>query len=384
MALNPVFILGSATTPFGELWDQSLTTLAYDASIEALRESGVELDEVDLLIVSNFLASQLEGRSHLGSLIAEKLGLECANLVVEGACASGGLAVRQAIAALKSSQAKNVLVVGVEKMTDVDSQIATSALTAAAGEEEAASGVTFPGLYAIIAQNYLSSFGLRDNDLATFPVQAHRHAKLNPNAQFRSEISIDQVNTSGLIADPLRLMHCAPISDGASALVLSINPTTKNQVAITGSSQTTDTLSLAARESLNELRSVARLRKDLEAQGFDMDEVGAVELHDCFSITHALILEGLGLCKKGEAPAMVAGGFGDIESDGLTINPSGGLKACGHPIGATGVRQIHELAVQMRKTAGKRQVNDTKKFLAVNLGGTGATGVGHVVERIKI
>ena len=375
-------IAGVYQTKFGELWDKSIADLVAEAANGAVKDAGIGLKHIETVYVGSMLAPVVSGQSHLGAVVAQVLGVKVPVAVVEAACASGGVAVRQATLAVESGRYKNALVIGVEKMTDVDSQeIAESLMAAASSEEERKSGITFPGLYALMARAYLNKFGLEPAVLNGVAVKNHGHASLNDLAQLQFCISEADVDKSALVADPLRLLHCSPISDGAAAVVLrqSGRDEGHKKVWLVGSGQASDTLSLAKRESVVELAATKMAgREALKEAGVSIKEVDVLEVHDCFSIAEIMAVEDLGLAKKGKGSQWLKrhGRLGQKQ----VINTSGGLKACGHPVGATGVKQIVEVTRQLRGELGQRQVKGAKLGLTHNVGGSGGTAVVHVLS----
>lgn len=366
-----VFVTGAATTKFGELWGVSPRSLAREAVFGALKDARIESKNVDALFVGNMLSGILGGQEHLGAFFAEELGLSVPAFKIEGACASGGLAVHLGVQSIVSGQYKTVVILGLEKMTDHKPEDVATALMGAGSEEERTAGATFPGLYAILARAHMEKFGTTEEDLAAVAVKNHFHASLNPNAQFRNQVTIEQVLKSSKIADPLKLLDCSPISDGASALVITSK---KSNVKVLASSVATDTLGLAQRESLTELKATREAGvKAYKQAGVTPKDIDFAEVHDCFTIAEILAIEDLGFCKKGEA----------TKKTHLVVNPSGGLKGCGHPVGATGVKQIVELVEQLRGRGGARQVKNARVGLAHNVGGSGATSVIHILCKVQ-
>ncbi|MFZ5845035.1 MAG: beta-ketoacyl synthase N-terminal-like domain-containing protein, partial [Patescibacteria group bacterium] len=255
-----IYVVGAATTKFGELWGVSPRALAREVVGEALKDAGVAPHQVQALFVGNMLSGMLGGQEHLGAFFAEELGLPVPAFKVEGACASGGLAVHSAISSLLAGQYETVVVLGVEKMTDHKPEDVATALMGAGSEEERAAGATFPSLYALLAQIHRQRFGTTEEELAVVAVKNHFHASLNPKAQFHNVITTQQVLKSSCIADPLKLLDCSPISDGAAAVILTANPKFQAQnpqknIKIVASAVTTDTLGLAQRKSLTELKA---------------------------------------------------------------------------------------------------------------------------------
>ncbi len=381
--MQNIFILGTGITKFGELWDVSPKTLARQAFNEALAEANISKNKIEALFVGNMMSGILGGQEHLGAFYADVLGLRVPAFKIEGACASGGLSSHAGINAVLSGMYKTVAVLGIEKMTDHKPEDTASALMGAGSEAERMSGATFPGLYAILAQAHMKKYGTTHAELAGISVKNHFHASLNPNAQFHSKVTVEQVLKSPPVSDPLTLLECSPISDGAAMILITSDRklTKGNPVKIAASAVATDTLGLPERESLTELAATkVASQKAFKIAGLTPKDVDVAEVHDCFSIAEILALEDVGFFKKGEAA-------GQIEkltigkSGHLVINPSGGLKACGHPVGATGVKQIVEIARQLKGLAGKRQVKNAKIGLTQNVGGSGATAVVHILKK---
>lgn len=381
-----VSIIGVATTKFGELWQVSPRRLAGEAVSEALADADVSKDQVQALFVGNMLSGMLGGQEHLGAFFAEELGLDAAAFKIEGACASGGLALHNAVNGLLSGQYETVVALGVEKMTDHKPEDVATVLMGAGSEEERLAGATFPGLYALLARVHMTTFGTTEEQMAAVAVKNHYHASLNPKAQFHSLITVEQVRRSSCIADPLKLLDCSPISDGAAAVVITCGKkmrTKARRVAIAASVVATDTLGLAQRESLLELKAT-RLAAQLAYRqaGIGPREIAVAEVHDCFTIAEILAMEDLGFFKKGQAAKAVERGETQLGTAGsLVVNPSGGLKGCGHPVGATGIKQVVEIVEQLRGDAQKRQVAGARVGLAHNVGGSGATAVVHILKK---
>ncbi len=377
--MRDVAAIGIGITKFGDHWESGLRDLAAEAGLLALKDAGV--DKVDSIYVGNMAGGQFDGQEHIGSLVADYLGLAPVRATrVESACASGGMAVRQGFAEIAAGLADLVLVIGVEKMTDATPDQSTAILATAADQEyEAFAGVTFPGLYAMIATRHMHQYGTTLEQLSMVAVKNHRNAARNPNAQFRNKIDVEQVLRSAQVADPLRLLHCSPISDGAAAVVLCsaelARKFSKAPVKIIGSGQATDTIALHARKDLTTLGAVAAAgRQAFAMAGVTPADIQVAEVHDCFTIAEICITEDLGFVPKGQGGPAVADGITDYGGR-VVINPSGGLKGKGHPVGATGVAQICDIALQIRGEAGEMQLARHEIGLAQNLGGSGATAV---------
>lgn len=377
-------ILGAAVTKFGEHWEKSLIDLASEASFDAIHDAGIDKKQIEAVYVGNMLSGQLQHQEHLGAAVASALGITTGGLKVEGACASGGLAVYTAIQSLLAGTYDTVLVVGAEKMTDFPPAEISAALMGAGSEEERLAGLTFPSLYALIAKAHMQEFGTTREHMAHVAVKNHFHASLNEKAQFPFEVSLDKVLNSSKVTDPFTLLDSSPITDGAAALILSATKNkelrTKNKnVSITASAVATDTISLSERESLVELKATkAAAEKAFAQAGVEHKDINVLEVHDCFTIAEILAMEDLGFCPKGQGGAFIASGVTKLGGK-RPVNTSGGLKGCGHPVGATGVKQIVEIRDQLLGRAGKRQVPGAKVGLTQNVGGTGATVVIHVL-----
>ncbi|MGA9752827.1 MAG: thiolase domain-containing protein [Acidobacteriota bacterium] len=383
--MRDVAIIGIGMTDFGELWNDSLRDLFVKAALEAMDDAGV--DHIDGLVAGCMSPGLFSGQEHIGSLLADYLGqAPVPGVRVESACASGGMALRTGMAYVASGMHDIVLCGGVEKMTDVSGAQATYALATAADQEmEAFHGATFPGLYALIATAHMHKYGTRREDLAQVAVKNHDNGMLNPHAQYRMKITVDQVINSVKVADPLNILDCSPITDGAAAVVivpLEMAKKLKKKpiVKITGSAHATDTIALHQREDLTWLKSTADAAASAYKQaGVKPTDIDFAEVHDCFTIAEICVLEALGVVKKGQG--------GKATRDGLTardgkfpVNTSGGLKSKGHPVGATGIAQIHEIVTQLRGEAGKRQLKGVKRGLAQNMGGSGGSAVVHILE----
>ncbi|EKD84599.1 MAG: hypothetical protein ACD_38C00188G0002 [uncultured bacterium] len=379
-----ISILGTATTKFGELWNISPRALAKEAMISALDASGLKAHQIDALFVGNMLSGILGNQANLGSLLVEELGVNIPAFRIEGACASGGLALHNAVNSLKAYQYRTALVLGIEKMTDHSQDEITNALMAAGSDEERLAGATFPGVYALMAQAYMQKYKVTEEDLAAVSVKNHYHGTLNSKAQFQFEVSISDVMKSSKIADPLKLLDCSPISDGAAAVVITSDENSKkikNNVYIAASEVATDTLSLHDRKSFTSLESVVKASNNAyKKTGIKPKDIDVSEIHDCFSISEAIATEDLGFSEKGEGAIDIAKGKRTLFKGDIICNPSGGLKACGHPVGATGIKQIVEITEQLRGEAGKRQVEKAKIGLTHNVGGSGTVAAIHILR----
>jgi len=379
-----VAVIGVGMNRWGELWEKSHRQIWTEAALEAIADAGV--DRVDALYVGCMSGGLFVGQEHLGALLADQLGMgPIPGTRVESACASGGLAFRQAYLAVASGEHDLVLASGVEKMTDVDGGAATYALSTAADQEyECYHGVTFPGLYAMMARVHMHRYGTTREQLAHVAVKNHAHGLLNPLAQFRSKITVEDVVESVMVADPLRVLDCSPITDGAAAVVLAALPlkgTKRPPVKVAASAAATDTIGLHDREDLAWLRSTeVAAAKAYARAGIAPRDVSFCEVHDCFTIAEVMVIEALGLAERGRGGEAAVSGMTALGGR-VPVNPSGGLKSKGHPVGATGIAQIREAVLQLRGESEGRQVKDARWGLTQNMGGTGASAVVHIFAR---
>jgi acetyl-CoA C-acetyltransferase len=383
-----VAIIGIGCTAFGEFWDRSFRDIIVEAGIAAIEDAGVQGEEIDELFVGNMSAGRFVEQEHISSLIADYAGLASMHVPstrVEAACASGGLALRMGALAIASGHADIAVVAGVEKMTDVSVQAATDMLAAAADREwEGFAGATFPGLYAMIARRHIHEYGTTSEQLASVAVKNHHNATMNPKAQYQNEITVEAVLRSAMIADPLRMLDCSPITDGAAAVVLApadiARKYTDTPIRIRATAQASDTITLHDRDDITTLAAtVAAASRAYKMAGLTAKEIDFAEVHDCFTIAEICAIEDLGFFEKGTGGRVTEDGITAIDGD-LPVNPSGGLKACGHPVGATGIKQAVEVATQLRGDAGKRQVAG-EVGLTHNVGGSGGTAVVHILSR---
>jgi acetyl-CoA C-acetyltransferase len=373
-------------TSFGELWRTPLRSLWAEAALAALDDAG--LDSVDLITIGCMSSGLFTGQEHLASLLADELGMGGVPAArVESACASGGLAVRTGFAEVASGLSDTVLVTGVEKMTDVDGADSTYALgTAADGEWEGFHGITFPGLYAMLARVHMQQYGTTREQLAMVAVKNHANGLLNRHAQYHLKVDVEGVLGSTLVADPLRLFDCSPVTDGAAAVVLTTVEKARElqpdrpPVVIIGSGLATDTITIANRGSLAALNAVKLAGERAYAMaGRTPGDIHLAEVHDCFTIAEIMATEALGFFEPGQGGPAVENGLTALGGK-IPVNTSGGLKSKGHPVGATGVAQVFEITNQLRGEAGQRQVEGARIGMAQNMGGSGGSSVVHILE----
>ena len=380
-----ISILGTGMTNFGELWKTSPRELAREAMSQAFSDAKMDFKTIDALFVGNMLSGILGNQANVGSLFAEELGAFVPAFRVEAACASGGLALHNAILSIKAGQYKTAMVLGVEKMTDHTNEEVTNALMAAGSDEERTAGITFPGLYALIARAYMEKYKIDEETLAWVSVKNHYHGSFNPKAQFKNVLSADQVMKSPKVADPLKLLDCSPITDGAAAIIITSDENLikshKKPIKILASEVASDTLSLADRDNFTTLNAVTRAANQAyEKAGVKPEDIDLAEVHDCFSIAEVIAVEDLGFSKRGQGAIDIKKGKMTLGKGKIVTNSSGGLKACGHPVGATGVKQIVEIVKQLRQEASGRQVENAKIGLAHNVGGTGTIAAIHILS----
>lgn len=376
-----ISIIDYYTTQYGELWDKSLFDLAVEAIDGVIAKSKLEKNNIDAVFYGNMTAGVLENNLHGGAKLSYFLRTHVPIFRVESACASGGMAFHLACNYILAGKAETVLVLGAEKMTDYPPEVAVQALAAAASGEEQEAGLTFAGLYAMMANYYMAKYRISEKDLAHIPVKNHFHGSLNDKAQFKNRISLEQVLKSAYVAIPLKVLDSSPISDGASAIIISVNKPllkkTRKKATVLASEVATDSISLKHRTHLDRLEStIVAAKKAYSSSGIDPKDINVAEVHDCFSIAEAIALEDLGFCKKGTGAQFVAEGNVTLgQSKSLVVNTSGGLKAAGHPVGATGIKQIGEVFLQLTNSAQHRQVAKAQLGLAHNVGGSGGTAV---------
>ncbi|MHA1652795.1 MAG: thiolase domain-containing protein [Candidatus Thorarchaeota archaeon] len=382
-----VAIVGVGMSKFGELWDKSLRDITLEAGMYAIFDAEVRGKDIDGIVIGNMSAGRFTGQEHLGTLAVDMGGLgNIPAYSVEAACASGGAAVRQAYMAIKSGEHDVMLVLGSEKMSDVNQSEAMNTVSVASDWEwEGMFGATFPALYAFMARRHMMEYGTTEEQLSLVTVKNHKNAQWNPWAQFQRPVPLEVVMNSGLVADPIRVLHSSPVTDGAAGLIMCsaerAKEFTDTPVWIVASEQASDTLALHDRRDITTMDAVVKSTKSaLREAGLEIGDIDVFELHDSFTIGEIIVTEDIGLTEKGKGGKLVEEGMTEIDGK-YPVNPSGGLKARGHPVGATGVAQIVELVLQLRGEAEKRQVDGAEKALAVNIGGTGGTSIIHILGR---
>ncbi len=383
--MRDVAVIGVGMTKWGELWEKSLRTIFVETALLALDDAGV--DRIDSMYVGSMSSGLFVGQEHIASLLADYLGqAPVPSARVETACASGGLALRLGFMEVASGMSDVVLVSGIEKMTDVNGYEATYALGTAADQEyEGYHGITFPGLYALIARAHMEKYGTTREQLALVAVKNHLNGSKNPLAQYPFKITVDSVLNSVMVADPLRILDCSPITDGAAAVILCPIETARKMnkpvVKIIGSGHATDSIALSSRKDITWLEATYQAGKRAYAMANKKPkDIDILEVHDCFTIAEICVIEALGIVEKGKGGEAAENEITYLEGK-IPVNTSGGLKAKGHPVGATGVAQVIEIVKQLRGEAGKRQVKDSRIGMAQNMGGSGGSTVVHIFEK---
>jgi acetyl-CoA C-acetyltransferase len=383
--MRPVAILGIGQTVIDEHWDKSLRDIAGEAALAAIHDSGVEHPEGHF--VGNMLSPLIDGQNQLGTFIADWVGMWRAEAVkIEAACGSGAAAFRAGLMAVASGEMETALVVGVEKMTDKAGHDVTAALaTAADADYEVEQGVSFVGLNALIMRRYMYEFGWKHSDFAPFSINAHANAMHNPYARLHDKITVEQFEKSSMVATPINLLDASPIGDGAAAALIVpaervASLPGRPRIVVAGSASATDTIAVHSRKDPLFLSAAyASAKRAYEMAGVGINDIDFFELHDAFSIMSALSLEACGFAERGQGVRL--GLDNEIHLKGrVPICTRGGLKARGHPVGATGMYQIVEVVQQLRCECGPTQVEGARIGMAQNIGGSGATILTHILK----
>ncbi len=382
--MRSVAIIGIGQTAIDEAWERSLREIAGEAVLNAFHDAGREA--ADGLFVGNMMSGIINNQNNLGALIADWIGLRGAEAVkIEAACGSGGAALRSGLMAVASGELESAVVVGVEKMTDIHPHQVTAALaTAADADYEVDMGVSFVGLNAMIMRRYMHEYGWKHTDFAPFAINSHANAMANPYARLHQRISVEDFEKSTMIATPINLLDASPIGDGAAAVYLIPGDSLQKggaRISISASAAATDTIAVHDRERALFLAAAHQSAREAYQQaGLTPADIDVFELHDAFTIMCALSLEACGFAECGKGVQL--GLDGAITPQGtIPICTRGGLKARGHPVGATGVYQVVEVVQQLRGECGSTQVDGAKIGMAQNIGGSGATIVTHILRR---
>jgi len=380
--MRQVAILGIGQIKIDEHWERSLREIGGDAAFAALKDAGV--DKVDALFVGNMISPIVNGQNQLGAFFADWIGLWKQEAVkIEAACGSGAAAFRAGLMAVASGDVESALVLGVEKMTDKAGRDVTAALaTAADADYELEQGVSFVGINALVMRRYMHEFGWKHEHFAPFSINAHANAVHNPFARLRERITLEKFERSAMIATPINLLDASPIGDGAAAAVIVPAEQVMRQprILVSASAAATDTIAVHSRRDPLFLQAAYdSSRRAYQMAGVTPDQIDLFELHDAFSIMAALSLEACGFAERGQGVRL--GLDDEISPQGrVPVCTRGGLKARGHPVGATGMYQIVEIVQQLRGECGKTQVEGAKIGMAQNIGGSGATILTHILR----
>ncbi len=383
--MREVAILGIGQTPVSEHWDKSLLLLAGEAVFAAWEDAGVKSTQA--LYVGNMLSSVLDKQNHLGTLIIDWVGMRGHEAFkIEAACGSGAAAFRMGLMAVASGEIDSAVVVGVEKMTDSLPKETTAGLaTAADADWEIIHGLSFIGINALIMQRYMHEYGWKHEDFAPFSINAHNNALHNPNARLHIPLTKERYLKATMVSDPINLMDSSAIGDGAAAAVIvpadAVNLSDHHpKITVAGSGAATDSIAVHDRRDPLWLTAAEQSAKLAYNQaGIGPDDIDLFELHDAFSIMSALSLEASGFAERGQGPRL--GLENEIGVEGrVPITTRGGLKARGHPVGATGMYQIVEVVEQLRGQSIGSQVEGAKIGMAQNIGGSGATILTHILK----
>jgi acetyl-CoA C-acetyltransferase len=383
--MRKVAILGIGQTKIDEHWDKSLREIGGEAAFAAMQDAG--MNKVDALFVGNMLSPLISGQNQLGTFFADWIGLwHQESVKVEAACASGAAAFRAGLMAVAAGEIDSALIVGVEKMTDKAGHDVTAALaTAADADYEVEQGVSFVGINALVMRRYMHEFGWKHADFAPFSINAHANAIHNPFARLHQKINVDQFEKSSMVATPINLLDASPIGDGAAAVIIvpaekvaSVNG--RPRVTVAGSASATDSIAVHSRKDPLFLSAAYQSsRRAYEMANVESKDIDVFELHDAFSIMSALSLEACGFAERGQGVRL--GLDNEIGPSGrLPVCTRGGLKARGHPVGATGIYQIVEIVQQLRGECGETQVDGAQIGMAQNIGGSGATILTHILK----
>jgi acetyl-CoA C-acetyltransferase len=384
--MRKIAVVGVGHGKFGVRSDASLRELAFESVKACLDDAGIILDDVDAMVTS-IAGDEFAFSLQPSAQIHDYIGFHPKpNYRVEGACASGSMALRTGWMTVASGLADIVLVVGVEKMTEVPTSIATD-IMGRGGDVmwEYPFGTTFPGYYAMLAQAHMAQFGTTEKHLAMVAVKNHHYGSLNPLAHMQKDVTLDKALSSFMVAYPLKLFDCSLITDGSAALILAeegrAREITSKPVWILGLGLATDTMTIADRKTLTGLHATeVAARKAYDMAGIGPADVDLATVHDCFTIAEILAYEDLGFCRKGEGWKLIEEGTTHIDGR-IPVNLDGGLKSKGHPIGATGVSMAVEITKQLRGEAGQRQAKNPEIGLTHNVGGSGQVVAVHLFRR---
>ena len=384
--MEKVCVLGAGSTKYGKLED-SISDITLQASVGAIESAGIESKDIKAGYISNVFGVA-DKQVHLGPVVMSNLGIsDRPSLSIESACGSGSVSFREAYANVAAGFYDVVLVTGVEKVTHTGTEWTTTYFSYCSDFfYEGQAGASFPGLFASMARAYIHEFKATEEDFAQVAVKNHDNGLLNPKAHLRKKITVDDVMSSAVVASPLKLYDCCPFSDGASAVILCSEKFAKehggNYIEVLGSGRGGSPAALQGREHLTTIPSTKiAAEAAYKMAGITPKDVDFAEVHDCFTIAEIVDSEDLGFFEKGKGVQAVREGKTKLNSE-ISINPSGGLKSKGHPIGATGVGQVVEVFDQLTGKAGERTVKNAKIGLTQNFGATGASCAVHIFQSV--
>ena len=384
--MEKVCVLGAGSTKYGKL-DDSIVDIALQASVSAIESAGIEPKEIQAGYISNVFGVA-DKQVHLGPVVMSNLGIsEKPSLSIESACGSGSVSFREAFANIAAGFYDAVLVTGVEKVTHTGTEWTTTYFSYCSDFfYEGQAGVSFPGLFASMARAYIHEFNATEEDFARVAVKNHDNGLLNPKAHLRKKITIDDVMNSAVVASPLKLYDCCPFSDGASAVILCSQNFAKEHggdyIDVIGSGRGGSPAALQGRDHLTTIPSTRLATESAyKMAGITAKDVDFAEVHDCFTIAEVVDTEDLGFFEKGKGIEAVREDRTKLNGQ-ISINPSGGLKSKGHPIGATGVGQVVEVYDQLTGNADERTVKNAKIGLTHNFGATGASCAVHIFQSV--
>ncbi|MCY3414075.1 MAG: thiolase domain-containing protein [Candidatus Heimdallarchaeota archaeon] len=384
---DKIAVVGYDMTEFGDLYDMGIADMSNLAINGALKSAGIESSDIDALYVGNAGSGQFLGQEHLGCLIASESGIFTQATSIEASGASGAAAMRIATHGIFTGYMNKVAVVGVEKMTSLNQSRHTQEALATSLDTiwESSMGATLPGNFAMMAKAHMRKYGTTKEQMAQVAVKNHDNARLNPRAQFRNKLRIESVLGSKKLADPINIFESCAASDGAAAIVMMApdiaESYVKEPIFLRACYQTHDYMALHQRPNLHELRAVRTgAEKAYKQLGITAKDISFSEVHDVFTIAEIMAIEALGLVEPGKGGIATEEGRTALRGD-IPVNTSGGLKARGYPIGASGIAQIIEVMEQFEGIAGDRQIEDPQWGLAQSIGGSGGTSVVSVFSR---
>jgi acetyl-CoA C-acetyltransferase len=384
---NKVCVLGAGSTKYGKL-NESIIEIALDASKDAIESAGITPKDIQAGYISNVFGVA-DKQVHMAPVIMSNLGIpHVPGLTIESACGSGSVMFREAYANIAAGFYDCVLALGVEKITHTGTTQSTTLFSYCSDFfYEGGNGASFPGLFASIARVYMTTHKANEEDLAYVAVKNHENGILNPKAHVRRKITVDDVMKSPVVASPLKLYDCCPFSDGASAVILCneefAKKSRKPYVEVIGSGRGASPAAVQAREDITTIPStISAAKQAYKMAGITPKDIDFAEVHDCFTIAEIIDIEDLGFFPKGTAAHAVTEGATRRNGE-IPINPSGGLKSKGHPIGATGVGQVVEVFEQFTGKAGERTVKNAETALTHNFGATGASAAVHIFRKVQ-